>query len=154
MPQVRHVYGEGPATLGWRRKAHAKRTVNMLTMLVTLEVSQLLMFALKLARSLKRANMLVMPETSQSAMGPYLVVAAAALFSYSSTAVLRLTSYANTLLSRRRRWFGGPGVLARIADSHCGEPSACGEHTPGCSTSATLLATFGLVTRVVTPLVM
>ena len=90
--------------------------------------------------------MLVTAETSQSAMGPYLVVAAATLASYSITAVLRLSLPANTF--RRRRWFGGPAVLARITDSHCGEQA------PGCSTSATLLATFGLVTRMVTPVVM
>ena len=97
----------------------------------------------------KRSLMSVMAETSQFAMEPYFSVAATTLASYSPTAVLRLYLSANTLLTgRRRRWFGGPAVLARITDSHSGG------HTPGCSTSATLLATFGSVTRVVTPVVM
>ena len=42
----------------------------------------------------------------------------------------------------------GLALLARITDSHCGEQA------PGCSTSANLLATFGSVTRMVTPVVM
>jgi len=116
-------------------------------MLVTLEVSQLLMSALNAPLPKKRPDMLVTAETSQPAIGPYLVVAAFTLASYSATAVLRLALSANTLSTRRRRWLDGPAVLARITDSHCGEQA------PGCSTSATLLATFGLVTRVVTPLV-
>ena len=116
-------------------------------MFLTLEVSQLLMSALNPPLLKKRSLMSVMAETSQPAMGPYVALAAAILLLYSPIAVLRLASSANTLFTRRRRWFGGPAVLARITDSHCGEQA------PGCSTSATLLATFGLVTRVVTPLV-
>ena len=42
----RHVHGEGP-TQGWGGRARADRTSNMPSMVVTLEVSQLEMSALK-----------------------------------------------------------------------------------------------------------
>jgi len=45
-------------------------------MVVTLEVSQLETSALKFLKSLKSPLMSVMAETSQSAMGPYVSVAA------------------------------------------------------------------------------
>ena len=48
-------------------------------MFVTLEVSQPEMSALKFFKSLKRELMSVMAETSQSAMGPYVTVAAVGL---------------------------------------------------------------------------
>ena len=69
--------------------ARAERTRNMLLMVVTLDVSQLDMSALKLFKSLKSSLMSVMAETSQSAMGPYPAVAVATLALYSATAVLR-----------------------------------------------------------------
>ena len=58
-------------------------------MLVTPEVSQPEMSALKLCKSLNMSSMSVTPETHQSAMGPYFAMAAAAFESYSVAAVLR-----------------------------------------------------------------
>ena len=61
----------------------------MRCMLVTPEVSQLEMSALKSFKSLKRKLMSVTPETHQSAMAPYFAVAEAWFESYSVTAVFR-----------------------------------------------------------------
>ena len=47
------VHGEGP-TQGWGDRARAERTWNMPSMVVTLEVSQLEMSALKFCKPLKR----------------------------------------------------------------------------------------------------
>jgi len=58
-------------------------------MVVTLDVSQLDMSALKLFKSLKSSLMSVMAETSHSAMGPYAAVAVATLALYSWAAVCR-----------------------------------------------------------------
>ena len=58
-------------------------------MLVTPEVSQPEMSALKLCKSLNMSCMSVTSETHQPAMGPYFAVAAAAFESYSVTAVLK-----------------------------------------------------------------
>jgi len=68
-------------------KARAERASNMLPMSVTLEVSQLEMSALKLVRSLKSSLMSEIPETSQFATGPYLLVAEVTLALYSRAAV-------------------------------------------------------------------
>ena len=53
-----------------------ERTVNMLLMSVTLDVSQLETSTLKFRKLQKRQLMSVMPETSQSATGPYVAMAA------------------------------------------------------------------------------
>ena len=58
-------------------------------MVVTLEVSQLDMSALKFFEFWKREPMSVMAETHQSAMGPYVAMAKAAFESNSVTAVFR-----------------------------------------------------------------
>ena len=58
-------------------------------MLVTPEVSQPEMSALKLCKSLNMSSMSVTRETHQPAMAPYFAVAAAAFESYSVAAVLR-----------------------------------------------------------------
>ena len=58
----------------------------MPSMFVTLEVSQLEMSALKFFKFLKRELMSVMAETSQSAMGPYFLMAAVESALYSWTA--------------------------------------------------------------------
>ena len=58
-------------------------------MVVTLDVSQLEMSALKFRKLEKRDFMSVMAETSQSAMGPYVAMAAVGLVSYAWTAVRR-----------------------------------------------------------------
>ena len=58
-------------------------------MLVTLEVSQLDMSALKLSKPLKRSLMSVTAETSQSATGPYVAMAAVGLSLNSWTAFVR-----------------------------------------------------------------
>jgi hypothetical protein len=58
-------------------------------MLVTPEVSQPEMSALKLCKSLNMSSMSVTPETHQLAMAPYFAKAAAAFESYSLTAALR-----------------------------------------------------------------
>jgi len=49
--------------------------MNICAMSVTLEVSQLEMSALKASKSWNREDMLVMAETPQLEMGPYVVVA-------------------------------------------------------------------------------
>lgn len=59
-------------------------------MLVTPEVSQPEMSALKLCKWTKSQLMSVTPETHQPAMGPYFAVAAVAFETYSVTAVFRL----------------------------------------------------------------
>ena len=58
-------------------------------MVVTLEVSQPEMSALKFFKSLKSSRMSVMAETHQSAMGPYFAMAEAAFELNSVTAVFR-----------------------------------------------------------------
>ena len=58
-------------------------------MFVTPAVFQLESSALKSVKSLKSPRMSVMPETSQSAMRPYVAVAAAGLALYARTAVFR-----------------------------------------------------------------
>jgi len=58
-------------------------------MLVTPEVSQPEMSALKLCKSLNMSSMSVTRETHQPAMAPYFATAAAAFESYSVAAVLR-----------------------------------------------------------------
>ena len=62
---------------------------NMPLMSVTLEVSQLEISALKFVKPVKRLLMSVMAETSQSAMRPYVAVAAVGLALYAWTAVFR-----------------------------------------------------------------
>ena len=64
--------------------------MNIWYILVTPEVSQLEMSALKFSKPSKRELMSVMPETHQSAMGPYVTVAAAGLASNASTASRRM----------------------------------------------------------------
>ena len=56
-----------------------ERTKNIWYMVVTLEVSQLETSALKFFKLTKRLLMSVMAETSQSAMGPYVAMAAVGL---------------------------------------------------------------------------
>ena len=58
-------------------------------MSVTLEVSQFEMSALKLYNAAKSPRMLEMADTHQSAMGPYITVAAAGSALYAWTAVCR-----------------------------------------------------------------
>ena len=60
------------------RRAGAKRTENIHAMSVTLEVSQLDMSALKLFMPEKSSFMLVIAETPQLEMGPYVAVTEAA----------------------------------------------------------------------------
>ena len=59
------------------RRAGAERTENMDSMSVTLDVSQLDMSALKLFMPEKSQFMLVIAETPQLEMGPYVAVAEA-----------------------------------------------------------------------------
>ena len=82
------MHGEGQ-TQGWGGRARPERTWNMRRMVVTLEVSQLEMSALKLFKSRKSWSMSVMAETHQSAMGPYVAVAAVGSALNASTAVFR-----------------------------------------------------------------
>ena len=74
---VQAACGEAP-TVGDERRAGAKRTENIHAMSVTLDVSQLDMSALKLLMPEKRLAMLVIAETFQLEMGPYVAVAEAA----------------------------------------------------------------------------
>ena len=59
-------------------RAGAERTTNMSAMSVTLDVSQLEMSALNLVKAEKSPFMLVIAETSQLEIGPYVAVAEAA----------------------------------------------------------------------------
>ena len=72
----------------WAR-ARVERTLNMVPMFVTLEVSQLEMSALKFFKFWKRELMSVMAETSQLAMEPYFAVAAVGLALNAWTAACR-----------------------------------------------------------------
>jgi len=63
---------------GWLK---ADAEPNMLAMLVTLDVSQLEMSALKFRKRKKSWVMSVIAETSQPAMGPYVAMAAVGLAS-------------------------------------------------------------------------
>jgi hypothetical protein len=65
----RHARGKGP-TQGLGVRARAERTENIWRMVVTLDVSQLEMSALKFFEFWKRKPMSVMAETHQSAMAP------------------------------------------------------------------------------------
>ena len=69
------------------RTARAKRTENMDAMSVTLDVSQLDMSVLKRPMPEKRLFMLVIAETPQLEMGPYVAVAEAASALKASTAI-------------------------------------------------------------------
>ena len=71
---------------GW---LNADAPENIAYMVVTLEVSQLDMSALKFLNSLKSSRMLVMAETSQSAIGPHFAVAAVGLALKARTSVIR-----------------------------------------------------------------
>ena len=72
-----------------RARARAERTSNMRAMVVTLDVSQLEKSALKFCKLEKRSLMSVMAETSQSAMGPNVAMAAVGSVLYAWTAVSR-----------------------------------------------------------------
>ena len=78
----------GGSTADWDRTG-VERTSNIWLMVVTLEVSQLEMSASKFFKSLKSPLMLVMAETPQPAMGPYVALAAVGLALNSWTAVTR-----------------------------------------------------------------
>ena len=66
-----------------------QRTRNIPYMLVTREVSQLEMSALKFLKSSKSMHRSVMAETSQLAMGPYVASAEAGFASKAQTASFR-----------------------------------------------------------------
>ena len=65
-------------TVGAEARTRAERTTNMSAMSVTLDVSQLEMSALNLVKAEKSPFMLVIAETSQLEIGPYVAVAEAA----------------------------------------------------------------------------
>ena len=84
---------QGPETRGQGTGAggaRAERTANMPCIVVTREVSQLEMYALKSAKSQKSLRMSAMTETFQSAMGPYVAVAAVGSALNAWTAVSRV----------------------------------------------------------------
>ena len=70
-------------------RARADQTLNMLSMVVTPEVFQLEMFALKSSKASKSPLMSETAKTSQSAMRPYVAVAAAGSTLYAWTATSR-----------------------------------------------------------------
>ena len=82
------MQGVGP-TAEVEGRAGVERTRNIWLMSVTTEVSQLEMSALKFLKLKKSPLMSVMAETSQSAMGPYVAVAAVGLALNARTAVSR-----------------------------------------------------------------
>ena len=73
----------------WGPRARAERTLNMLLMSVTTEVSQLDTSALKFCTNQKSLLMSETPETSQSATGPYVAMADAVLSLTAWTPVFR-----------------------------------------------------------------
>ena len=79
----------GGSTADWGHRTGVERTWNMLAMVVTLEVFQLDMSALKAFWPRKSPLMSVTFETSQSAMVPYVAVASAGLALYAWTAAFR-----------------------------------------------------------------
>jgi hypothetical protein len=83
------MYGETARLKAWGPRARAERTPNMLYMVVTLEVSQPEMSALKFPKFQKISRMSVMAETHQSAMGPYFAMAAVGFELNSQAAVCR-----------------------------------------------------------------
>ena len=91
--------------MGRRRQKHSVqaasdesgRTPNMLLMSVTPDVFQSDMSTLMFVNSLKSPFMLVMAETSQSAIASYIIVAVVALASYSTSAVLSSAVLVNAL---------------------------------------------------------
>ena len=85
----RHAWREGPAVEAGGARACVERTWNMLLMSVTLDVSQLETSTLKFRKLQKRQLMSVMPETSQSATGPYVAMADAESALTAWTAVCR-----------------------------------------------------------------
>ena len=131
----RHA-GKGPGG-GWARAG----TLNMPSMFVTPEVSQLEMSSLILSSPEKTQLMSVMPETFQVTIRPYLTLAAVLSSSYSPTAVFSSALLVKTkgASGRRRPLVGGTGVLARSTGSHCGG------HATGWLASASLLGTQGFV---------
>ena len=103
---------------GWLN-ADAPR--NIWYMVVTPEVSQSEMSALKSFKSLKSPLMSVMTETSQSAMRPYVAMAVCLLALYSWAAVLSSAVLVKTLSTRRRRRVSGADWWeASNTGSHCG----------------------------------
>ena len=85
----RHARREGPAVKAGRARACAERTQNMLLMSVTPEVSQLETSTLKFRKLKKSRLMSETPETSQSAKGPYVAMAASAFSVKARTAAFR-----------------------------------------------------------------
>ena len=85
-PSKWHARGGPDSRLG---HARLERTWNVYCMLVTLEVSQLEMSAAKSCRSWKICLMSVMAEMHQSAMGPYIAMAAVGSSLNSRTALFR-----------------------------------------------------------------
>ena len=65
----------GEARIQVGAEARTEHTLNMAFMVMTPEVFQPEMFALKYAMSMKSSDMSVMAETPQSAMGPYCAMA-------------------------------------------------------------------------------
>ena len=84
---------------GWLKAELIKGAKNISRMLVTRDVSQLEMSALKLRNSSKSRLMSVMAETFQPAMGPYFATASVELASYCRTAVSRWALIVNMLAS-------------------------------------------------------
>ena len=79
----------GMARLKAGRRERAERTRNVASMVVTLEVSQLEMSALKFCKLSKSQLMSVMAETSQLAIGPYVAIAAVGSALYARAGVCR-----------------------------------------------------------------
>ena len=97
-----HARGICPKAVGDR--ARAEHTVNMSSMVVTPEVFQLETSALKFCMPEKSSLMSETAETSQSAMRPYVAVAAAGSTLYAWTATFR-----EAVLVKVKGWGGGGG---------------------------------------------
>ena len=103
----------------------------MPAMVVTLEVSQLEKSALKFGNIEKRWLMSVMPETHQSAIGPYVAMAAAGPALYARTAVRReaLVVKVFWVVQATNGGLGdgseGGGDAAQIISKSCSQPVPC-----------------------------
>ena len=100
---------KGDQLWGGEWKARVERTANMDFMLVTLEVFQPDMSALNFDWYAKSSDMSVMPETSQSAMGPYCAIAEPVLRLNSLTAACRAVLAAKVVGGGSGGGSGGKG---------------------------------------------
>ena len=100
-------------------------------MLVTRDVFQLEMSALKLPNSKKSSYMSVIAETSQPAMGPYVAMASVELASYARTAACRSALVVKMVAAVPRMFIASMPVVVRaggLRTLYCTVPTLVGAH--------------------------